>query len=214
MNKFTYWEYNSVRDPIASTIKKTFDRVSPSSMWGQIADECAEKIVNEIVDANRPGMWFEWINPNTVNEIQFICADPTRTDEPQEVSTKEVELEEEKEPPRCKDCGERLPEDTEETFCGDDCEENYERFEHQECAPTPTVGESLQALDANLRVVAKALQGDFSDEQTKQLLEEIAGVLWYDGDGHAEPDKEWSADTIEEVASILIRAGYKPKDES
>lgn len=82
MSKFTYWEYNSVRDPIASTIKKTFDRVSPSSMWGQIADECAEKIVNEIVDANRPGMWFEWINPKTVNEIQFICADPTRTDEP------------------------------------------------------------------------------------------------------------------------------------
>lgn len=30
------------------------------------------------------------------------------------------------EPPRCKDCGERLPANTGETFCGDECEENYD----------------------------------------------------------------------------------------
>jgi hypothetical protein len=32
------------------------------------------------------------------------------------------------ESPRCKDCGERLPLNTEEIFCGDSCEESYDSF--------------------------------------------------------------------------------------
>jgi len=43
----------------------------------------------------------------------------------------------------------------------------------------------------------------------EDTLRELAEVLWPEGD----PDHEWSADTIDEVARVLTDAGFRPAGE-
>lgn len=57
--------------------------------------------------------------------------------------------------------------------------------------------------------------GSLVPSALEQIVEKVQGILWLDldEDGHDawNKDKEWSADTIEAVADVLIAAGLRPE---
>lgn len=44
----------------------------------------------------------------------------------------------------------------------------------------------------------------------RRVVERIRAVLWQERAGTWNADKEWSADTLDAIASILINAGFGP----
>lgn len=44
----------------------------------------------------------------------------------------------------------------------------------------------------------------------RSVVERIRAVLWQERDGTWNEGKEWSADTLDAIASILINAGFGP----
>lgn len=65
-----------------------------------------------------------------------------------------------------------------------------------ECAKRGFVRESRFAQPESLR-----------ETYEEKILERLRDILWPPGD----PDRQWSADTICEIADELVVAGYGPK---
>ena len=79
---FQYTEYRNVYEPIRDAIAGQFERLCPGDDWVAVAGMCAEEAIDKLVHDNAPRVWFQTINKDTGNEIQFICGDPTAKDEP------------------------------------------------------------------------------------------------------------------------------------
>jgi hypothetical protein len=63
------------------------------------------------------------------------------------------------------------------------------------------------------RVTKFKLTQDLTREELAKIVDDVQTILWFDEehDGPwANPDKEWDAGTIEEVARVLINFGLEP----
>jgi hypothetical protein len=53
---------------------------------------------------------------------------------------------------------------------------------------------------------------DICESSRIEILMELQDILWGDADGNPDPDKEWDASTIEQVAEMMTKHGLKPKE--
>lgn len=160
---FKFVTYEVIEQPISKAIHDAFDKLTSAADgydWWEVAHVCADEAIKSIVEDNAPRLWFHEMEAGTEGVVMFICSDPDAECKPKVIE----------ESPRCNDCGERLPENTGETFCGDDCEENFNHINETDLR-WMKFGENISDLVPDLiqQLIDEGLVGKTEEEEDGSL---------------------------------------------